>query len=181
MGRIPPEINTSRLLLRGPRPEDFDGHAAFMADEASAHFVGGVQTRHMAWRGFLQIAGAWSIQGFSMFSVVLKSTGEWIGRVGPWMPEGWPGTEVGWGIARAHCGHGYATEAAAAAMEWAFTDLGWDEVVHVIDPDNEPSVAVAKKLGAVKRGPCVLPKPLDIHTVDLWGQTKAEWRARNRG
>lgn len=177
-----PELTTSRLVLRAPRIEDFDSFAAFMADEESARYLGGVQSRHSAWRGFLQIAGAWSLQGFSMFSVTLKSTGEWIGRVGPWMPEGWPGTEVGWGVAQAHCGQGYATEAAAAAIDWAFAELGWDDVVHVIDPENKPSLAVAKKLGASNRGRCRLPEPLHDLTVDLWGQSRAEWQqsATNR-
>lgn len=39
-------------------------------------------------------AGAWTIRGFSMFSVIEKDSGQWIGRLGPWQPEGWPGTEV---------------------------------------------------------------------------------------
>ena len=69
-----------------------------MADEESARHIGGVQERATAWRGFCQFAGAWHLQGFSMFSVLSKSDGRWIGRVGPWMPEGWPGTEIGWGI-----------------------------------------------------------------------------------
>ena len=68
-----------------------------------------------------------------MFSVIEKSTGRWVGRLAPWTPDGWPGTEVGWGIARDRCGLGYATEAATAAIDWAFDALGWSEVIHVID------------------------------------------------
>src|ERR1044071_4840732 len=98
MGREAPRIETERLILRGPRPEDFEGWAAYMADGAASKFIGGPQVRSVAWRGFLQVAGAWLIQGFSMFQVEEKATGRWIGRLGPWMPEGWPGTEVGWGL-----------------------------------------------------------------------------------
>ncbi len=77
-----------------------------MADEETARFIGGVQTRPVAWRGFLTMAGAWAMQGFAMFSVIEKSSGRWIGRLGPWVPEGWPGTEVGWGLAARRMGQG---------------------------------------------------------------------------
>ena len=174
-------IETSRLILRPTELQDFDAYAEFMADEQSARFIGGVQARAEAWRGFCQLAGSWYLRGFSMFSVILKANGRWIGRVGPWMPEGWPGTEVGWGIVRDHCNEGYATEAAVASIEWAFANLGWDEIIHVIDPDNEASVAVARKLGARNRGCGRLPPPYEGFVVDVWGQTRAEWEARVAG
>src|SRR5262249_5878461 len=92
-------IETERLILRPTAAEDFEAWAAFMADDASK-FVGGPLPRSTAWRGFLSMAGAWMIQGFAMFSVIEKASGKWMGRLGPWVPEGWPGTEVGWGLAR---------------------------------------------------------------------------------
>ena len=171
-------LETTRLILRSPRPEDFDAYAEFMSDAESARYLGGAQSRPVAWRGFLQIAGAWHLQGFSMFSVLLKATGEWIGRVGPWVPEGWPGTEVGWGIIRSYCNKGYATEAATASMNWAFSELGWDEVIHAIEPDNEASIAVARKLGSRNRGRGRLPPPYEDAPVDIWGQTREEWQTR---
>jgi RimJ/RimL family protein N-acetyltransferase len=94
-----PTIETARLILRPTRAEDFEGFAALMGDEASK-FIGGPQARSATWRGFLQVAGAWTIQGCSMFSLIEKATGRWIGRAGPWVLEGWPGTEVGWGQTR---------------------------------------------------------------------------------
>jgi RimJ/RimL family protein N-acetyltransferase len=171
---------TNRLILRYPDIGDFDAYAAFMSDERTARFVGGVQSRSVAWRGFLALAGAWELQGFSMFSVVLRDTGEWIGRVGPWMPEGWPGTEVGWGIAAEYWNQGFATEAATAAIDWAFDALQWREVIHVIDPENGASIAVARKLGSGRRGRGRLPEPLEEATVDIWGQTREEWHLRLR-
>ena len=175
-----PQLHTPRLLLRRPQIEDFDAYASFMADDRSARFVGGVQARPVAWRGFVGLAGAWELQGFSMFSVILKETGDWIGRVGPWAPDSWPGKEVGWGIAPAYWNQGYATEAAFAAMNWAFDHLGWDDVIHVIAPDNAASIAVARKLGARNRGPGQLPAPFDATDVDIWGQTNLEWRRQSR-
>jgi RimJ/RimL family protein N-acetyltransferase len=173
-------LETPRLLLRPTRREDFDAWTAFVGDPESARFLGGPQPRAVAWRGFLTMAGAWQVQGFAMFSVIEKATGRWVGRVGPWQPECWPGTEVGWGIVRDRCRLGYATEAATASIDWAFAALGWDEVIHLIDIDNAPSQGLARKLGSQNRGRGRLPQPFADTVVDIWGQTKAQWRARPR-
>jgi RimJ/RimL family protein N-acetyltransferase len=86
-----PTLQTSRLILRPPVREDFEAFAAFMADERTARYVGGVLPRSLAWRQFAAVAGSWMLNGYSMFTVIEKSTGAWIGRSGPWMSEGWPG------------------------------------------------------------------------------------------
>jgi RimJ/RimL family protein N-acetyltransferase len=173
-----PVIETSRLILRPTRLEDLDGWAELMADEEAARFIGGLQSRAAAWRGLMTMAGSWSLKGFAMFSLVEKESGKWIGRIGPWQPEGWPGTEVGWGLLRSAWGRGYATEAAEAAIDWAFDTLGWDDVIHCIDPDNKGSIMVAERLGSTNRGPGKLPPPFEHHRVDIWGQSRAQWRAR---
>jgi RimJ/RimL family protein N-acetyltransferase len=173
-------IETERLILRPTRTEDFEGWAAMMVDPDVARFIGGVQPRHVAWRGFLSMAGAWAIQGFAMFSVIEKSSGAWLGRLGPWFPEGWPGSEVGWGLVRDAWGKGYATEGSAAAMDFVFDTLGWAEVIHPIDPDNDGSKRVASRLGSTLRGAGRLPVPLDKLPVEIWGQTREQWRQRRR-
>lgn len=149
-----------------------------MGDEENSRHVGGPQPRATAWRGFLAMAGAWSIQGFGMFSVIEKSSGRWIGRVGPWFPEGWPGTEVGWGLLRDSWGHGYATEASVMTIDWAFAQLGWTEVVHLIAPENSASQAVARRLGSELLGAAQLPEPFQDLPVQLWGQSRATWTGR---
>jgi RimJ/RimL family protein N-acetyltransferase len=151
-----------------------------MADGEASHFIGGPQARSVAWRGLLQVAGAWSVQGFSMFSVIEASSGRWIGRLGPWFPEGWPGREVGWAIIPQAQGQGYATEGSIAAMDWAFDHLGWDEVIHSIDPANTASQGVAKRLGSINCGPGKMPAPYEDHPIDIWGQSRADWRRRAR-
>ncbi len=148
-----------------------------MADPEAARWIGGPLSRAMAWRGFLTVVGAWEIQGFGMFSVLERDTGAWVGRLGPWMPEGWPGPEVGWGIVRSHWGRGYATEGSAAAVDWAFDVLGWAEVIHCIEPANAASIRVAERLGARRRGRGRLPEPFPV-PVNIWGQTREEWRSR---
>ena len=126
------------------------------------------------------MAGAWALFGFGMFSVIETATGRWVGRLGPWKPADWPGNEIGWGLARDAWGKGYALEGAAAAMDWAFESLGWTEVIHCIDPDNAPSQAVARRLGSANLRPGALPPPYDDGRIDIWGQTREQWRARRR-
>lgn len=174
-GQILP-LETDRLLLRPPKLEDFEGWAALMGEERSARHIGGVQPRSVAFRGLLAMAGAWSLQGFGMFSVIEKASGRWLGRIGPWQPHGWPGTEVGWGLRREAWGQGYAPEAAAAAIDWAFDQLGWEEVIHCITPDNHASQAVARKLGSTLRGPGRLPPPFEHECTEIWGQTRDAWK-----
>jgi RimJ/RimL family protein N-acetyltransferase len=173
-------LETARLILRPPRMEDFDAWARFQADEEGTRYIGGVQPRPVAWRTFMGMCGAWSMTGIAMFSVIEKASGKWIGRLGPWQPEGWPGTEVGWGIARAHWGKGYASEGAAAAMDFAFDVLGWSEVIHVIEENNLASQGVARKLGSRNLRRVKLPAPLESYVVDAWGQSREQWRARTR-
>ena len=54
--------------------------------------------------------------------------------------------------------------------------LGWDAVIHCIDPDNIPSQRLAQKLGSYNQGPTRLPPPFETATVDKWGQSRDDWR-----
>src|SRR5690606_38196051 len=92
-GPCPTATGNPRLLLRVPRREDFEAWATFMADEEATRHIGGLQPRPVAWRGLAAMVGSWHLQGYAMFSVIEKASGQWIGRVGPWQPEGWPGPE----------------------------------------------------------------------------------------
>jgi RimJ/RimL family protein N-acetyltransferase len=178
LSALGPTIETRRLILRPTAPEDFEPWAACVADEETMRYLGGVQARPIAWRGFMTMAGAWAMQGFSMFSVIEKATGRWVGRLGPWQPDGWPGTEVGWAIIRDAWGRGYATEGATAAMDWAFDHLGWVEVIHSIDTENVASQNVARRLGSSILRRQTLPEPNETLELDIWGQSAEAWRAR---
>ena len=171
-------IETARLRLRPPRLADLDAWADFMADPRATQHLGGVQPRAAVWRSLAAMVGSWAMHGFAMFSVIEKDSGAWVGRVGPWCPEGWPGTEVGWGVHPRFWGRGYATESAIAAIDWAFDTLGWSEVIHAIAPDNTSSQAVARRLGSTPQRTTELPPPFVGYTVDIWGQTRAQWQAR---
>lgn len=172
-----PCIETERLILRQWRRDDFDRYAEMFA-APETHHIGGPLTRGDAWRRFLQMPGAWALQGYAMFAIEEKASCRFMGQAGPWQPDGWPGTEVGYALHPQAWGRGYATEACTAAMDWAFDVLGWTEVIHSISPANTDSQAVAARLGARNRGPGAFPAPLDTLGIEIWSQTREQWRAR---
>ena len=166
-------IETERLILRQIDPvRDFEPWAAAMADENTVRYLGTKpMTRAESWRSMAMAIGHWAIRGYGFFSLEHKTTGAWVGRVGPWFPEGWPGPEVGWTISPDHLGQGYATEAARASVRYVFESLGWSQVLHVIMDGNEASVAVARKIGSsVIREQRGIPGITD-EKVFIYGQT----------
>jgi RimJ/RimL family protein N-acetyltransferase len=175
-----PVLETERLILRVPRIEDFDGWAAFYADAETMRHLDGPQPPEAAWRALATMVGCWALCGFGMFSVIHRESGRWIGRVGPWKPQGWPGDEVGWGILREFEGQGFAYEASVATIDWAFDVLGWSNVIHCIPEANVRSAALAQRLGSSRQRQVTLPPPAGTK-VWMWGQTREQWRARERG
>lgn len=143
-----PTLTTERLLLRGWRDEDLDAYAAIHGDPEVMRWLGPeVMDRAQAWRSMAMHMGHWQMRGYGMWAVEERGSGEMVGRVGLWYPEGWPGIEVGWTLARAHWGKGFATEAARASLGHAFGTLGVDRVISLIAPDNERSARVAERIG----------------------------------
>jgi len=167
-------ISTRRLTLRPPVETDLEGWAALDADARATQFIGGRQDRNASWQGLATAAGMWALRGLGLFSVLERDTGRWVGRVGPWVPEGAIGTEVGWAIAPAAWGKGYAVEAAAAAIDWAFDHLGWTQVIHCIDAPNTPSISVATRLGSSWLR---ADREADGKSVEVYGQSRDQWRA----
>ena len=166
-----PEIRTERLRMRAFRNEDLDAYAAMCADPVVMKYIGpgSTQTRFEAWRAMASMLGHWQLRGFGMWALEKKDTGELVGRAGFIEPEGWPGFEIGWLLARQHWGHGYATEAARAALAWGHKALGRDRAISLIVPGNKRSAKVATGLGHVLTG----------HTK-LFGRKVLvyEWRAK---
>ena len=174
-------IETQRLVLRPPRMEDFDRYVELMTDENACRYIGGHQPRGGAWRRFLQMPGAWALQGFAMFSVTERDSGRWVGQMGPWKPDGWPGNEIGYAFHPDVWGRGYAVESAVAAVDWTFANLGWNDIIHCISPDNLASKKVAQRLGStLLREGCLLPAPSDEVHVEIWGQTREQWREHRK-
>lgn len=145
-----PRITTARLLLREFQSTDFEPYAAMMADPEVTRFLsdGKALGRFDAWRQMAMFAGHWLLHGFGIWAVEERATGVFIGRIGCFQPEGWPGFEVGYTLARHAWGRGYAREGAAASLDYARRTLRRDRIVSVIRPDNTPSIRVAESLGA---------------------------------
>jgi RimJ/RimL family protein N-acetyltransferase len=175
------QIETGRLLLRAPLAADFDRYAELLGNEEAARYIGGQLDRAAAWRRFLQMPGAWSVQGFGMFSVIEKASGRWLGQIGPWKPVGWPGNEIGWSLHPDAWGRGYASEAGVAAIDWAFDNLGWQDIIHCIHPQNLASQRLAMRFGSRNQGPAPLPAPYADSPNEVWGQAHGEWRTRRAG
>jgi RimJ/RimL family protein N-acetyltransferase len=170
-----PVIETDRLTLRPWRGADVAPNTAMLSDPATARFIAAdgkpVTSELAGWRNAAVMAGHWVLHGVGMFVVEEKQTGTFAGRVGPWFPPGWPGFEVGWGIAREFRGRGYAIEAARAAIDWAFATFELDEITHCIDCENTASQSVARRLRAEKG------REIDLfgHAADVWVTRRDKW------
>ena len=149
-----PELRTQRLLLRGWRDSDLDAWAAIAADAEVMRWVGTPEgmDRDEAWRHMAFLVGHWQLRGHGPWAVEKLDGGELVGRIGLFSPEGWPGLELGWVVAREHWGRGYAPEAARASMDWARDELGVGHLISLIEDDNERSQRVAEKLGMALEG-----------------------------
>ena len=115
-------------------------------------WAGKVFTRGEAWRSMAFFIGHWQMRGYGHWAVEEKATGRMIGRIGFLNPEGWPGFEVGWTLARQAWGKGYATEGGGVALQYAFKELDQRHVISLIHPDNTPSMRVAERLGEKREG-----------------------------
>jgi RimJ/RimL family protein N-acetyltransferase len=142
---------TARLILRRLTEEDLDPLAAIHADPRVMRFIGGVRTRARTHARLLELIGDQHRLGFSKWAVVLRRTGEFIGRCGPIVAQvgGASEVEVGYDLARCHWGHGLATEAAAAAVAYCLSSLAMTRVVSLIHVQNKASQSVAKRVGMI--------------------------------
>ncbi len=148
-----PIIETDRLRLRGISAEDLDDFSKMNASPDFARYFGTGKplSRWESWNVLTMLAGHWMVRGFGFWFVEEKATKRFVGRVGIWYPDGWPGTEIGWGISPDYWGKGYATEAARASRDWAFSNLEINELISVIHPENEASKRVAIRIGEAYR------------------------------
>ena len=165
-----PRVETPRLILRGWRASDAEAHAAMCAEPEVMRSVGGVLTPQQSWRVMAQHAGHWTLRGYGPWVIERRDDGVLLGRAGLWNPDGWPGLELGWVLARHAWGHGYATEAAHAALEWTWASVETDRVISIIAPENRASIRVAERLGlALERERRLDDKPVRIYGIDRPG------------
>jgi RimJ/RimL family protein N-acetyltransferase len=171
-----PTLETPRLTLRAFGASDFEAFAPFYGSEAS-RYVAGPEARPATWRRIASYAGSWFLRGFGKFVVEEKASKRAVGIVGPWYPEGWPEPEIGWTILPEFQRRGYAIEAAARAIAFAYDELKWPTAMSAIFVGNEPSFQLADKLGAKRDGSFEF-KPYGVLEV-LRHLPPAEFRAHS--
>ncbi|WP_205324907.1 GNAT family N-acetyltransferase [Glycomyces sp. YM15] len=146
-------LETPRLILRRWREGDIAPMAAVNADPEVMRWIrdGSVRDERQTREGIRAWEDEWESHGFGLFAVELRSTGELAGFTGlavpHFLPEILPAVEVGWRLGRAHWGRGLATEAAAAAVRFAFEERGLERIVSVAQVGNDASERIMVKLG----------------------------------
>ncbi len=144
-----PVLETHRLVLRGPQPEDYPDFKATFSSYRS-RFMGGPLNAYEAWMLYAAEIGHWEIRGFGMWMIHDRETDETYGMAGGWQPAKWPEREIAWIIWPDKAGHGYALEATHAVRNFLYTQRGWESAVSYIDPKNLDSIRLAERLGAQK-------------------------------
>jgi RimJ/RimL family protein N-acetyltransferase len=171
-----PTVQTERLSLRPFREADVAALHELLQDPDVIRYIGDrrVPTLQETWRAVAGWLGHWAMRDYGQWAIEERSSGRFVGRAGIINPADWPGPEVGYVLGREWWGRGYATEAAAAAMSWGFREIGFDDLISLIDPNNVASIAVATRLGEKLRGDTTL---LGI-PVQVYGISREEWGAR---
>lgn len=142
-----PTVLTPRLALRGWRPADVSEYLEIVTAPGMADHTPQPSTEVGAWSQTAFQIGHWALRGYGMWAVEDRETGQLLGRAGLYESLGWPGLEVAWTIRRERWGEGLATEAGAAALEFAFDVVGRDEVISIMTAGNTGSIHVAGNLG----------------------------------
>lgn len=153
-GQMTPQIRTDRLLLREWRDSDKVPYGLLNADKKVMEHFPSVLTPLQSDEMVDRMATAWVLRGFGLWAVERSDTGQFIGFVGLSAPgfevEGvTPCVEVGWRLAKQHWGHGFAPEAASAALTFGFesVELPNDEIVSFTTTQNLKSRRVMQKIG----------------------------------
>jgi len=143
------EIVTDRLVLRRFKLEDFDAYAAIMGDdEVMKWFPNGKgYTREQAKKSLDAISNHWNTHSYGIWAVTDKQSGVLLGRCGLNFIAETLEVEVDFIIVRNHWRHGYATEAAQAALAYGFNILKLDKIIALTKPDNIASRRVIEKIG----------------------------------
>jgi RimJ/RimL family protein N-acetyltransferase len=180
-----PSLRTTRLQLRPWRPSDLAPFAALNADPDVRRYLGPLLTREESDAEAERIRQHFVAHGFGLWAVEVVREEPFVGFVGLAIPRFeaafTPCVEVGWRLARAHWGRGYASEAAHEALAYGFDELALAEIVSFTTVGNQASRAVMERLGMHRdpaddfEHPLVAPgDPLRPHV--LYRLMRTSWR-----
>ncbi len=173
-----PRLETERLALRAWNADDFDTLAQFYADPVVMKFLGGAMERTDAWRALAGAIGHWGLRGYGNLGGGAQSRPrpDRPRRAHPSGRLAGAGTRLDAGAA--YWGRGYAAEAAAAALDYAFLTQAVDRMISLIDPQNTASQAVAVRIGETKGELRKLRTGGKEFDVDVWSIARGEWQRR---
>lgn len=145
----PPTLTTERLLLRPLRLDDVEALNAIQSDPVHMRFYPHPFSMEESREWILRMQARYDEIGFALLAVEDRSTGEFLGNVGPHLQhvDEVDEVELGWSVTPARARQGIATEAATASRGWVFATLDVDRVISLILPENLASRGVAENLG----------------------------------
>jgi ribosomal-protein-alanine N-acetyltransferase len=182
-----PILTTARLRLRQWREADLAAFAALNADPQVMEFFPKVLTRAESDAVAGRIRDHFTRHGFGFWAVEATGAADFVGFVGLAVPSFTahftPCVEIGWRLAREHWGHGYATEAASAALAFGFGDCALEEIVAFTVAANIPSRRVMGRLG-MRRLPAddfehpAIPEGHPLRPHVLYRLRRTDWKPR---
>ncbi len=187
---IPAELETERLLLRRWTPADADAFGAMNADPAVMEHINAPMTRAESDAFLDRIADQFDEVGYGLWAVEVRDTARVVGFTGLALQGHQAPTtsavEVGWRLSRDAWGHGYATEAATAAVDLAFGPAALEVLVSITTPGNLRSQSVMRRLG-MRRAPELdferesLPLGDPLRRAVVHQLSRRTWEARAAG
>lgn len=143
-------LQTARVRLRTMASSDAAFYLHLVNDPSWLRFIGdkGIHSLDDA-RSAIETGPLESqrVNGFSLYAVELRADGTPLGICGLVRRETLPDVDLGYAFLPAHCGQGYAREAAAAVLAHATEDLGMSRLLAIVSPDNERSIRLLDALG----------------------------------
>lgn len=143
-------LETERLLLERLTSNDDAFIVELLNEPAFLKYIGdrGVRNQEDA-RNYISTgpASKFDTDGFGLCRVTLKESGDAIGICGLLRRETLDDVDIGYAFLRRHRQQGYAQEAAAGTLKWARESLGFQRVIAIVTPNNEPSIQVLRKIG----------------------------------
>jgi RimJ/RimL family protein N-acetyltransferase len=176
-----PILSTPRLLLRTYRLDDLPLFAALNADPAVMATLGGEPLT----REHSDDIADWAQQCYAaerigLLAVERRQDGAFVGMCGLHHQSTYPDDlEIAWRLAHPYWGHGYATEAAAAWLDYAFDDLGVPRVISITDRPNVRSLAVMRRLGMIFDHEADVEDDGITYQAVIHSITAEQWKSRS--
>jgi RimJ/RimL family protein N-acetyltransferase len=171
-------LSTERLLLRPFRDEDLPAWAELNTDPEVMRFLGGRPLSRAETDGIASAVNEqYLAEGTGFLAIERRSDGAFLGASGltheSWHPDD---LELGWRLARKYWGHGYATEAAASWLAYAFTDLDLPRVLSSTETANSKSIAVMQRIGLTFDHAARLEEDGETFDAVIYAITQQTWR-----